>query len=167
MEFFKANIQLGEVLVQLVAFVIVFLTLRAMAWKPILKSLENRRTKIREEFEHLEKSKKDLEALKSQYTALLQKIDEDARAKIQQAVDEGRRIAKEVQDKARTESQATFEKAKENLNLEVSKARIELRREIADLALAASERVLNQKMSGDSAQQAKILEIIDELEKTL
>ncbi len=167
MEFFKANIHLGEVFVQLIAFVIVFLTLKALAWKPILKSLELRRSKIHGEFEQIEKAKKDIEALKAEYASHLQKIEDEARAKIQQAIDEGRRIAKEIQDKARTESQATFEKAKENLDLEISKARIELRREIADLALTASERVLNQKMSGDSAQQAKILEIIDELEKTL
>ncbi len=167
MEFFKANIQLGEVIVQLAAFVVVFLTLRAMAWKPILKSLELRRAKIREEFERIENAKKQIEALKNEYTAHLQRIEEEARSKVQQAVDEGRRIAKEIQDKARTEAQSTFEKAKENLELEVSKARIELRREIADLALTASERVLNQKMSGEAAQQAKILEIIDELEKSL
>ncbi|HLD49561.1 MAG TPA: F0F1 ATP synthase subunit B [bacterium] len=167
MEFFKANIQLGEVFVQLIAFVVVFLTLKALAWKPILKSLELRRAKIHDEFELIEKAKKDIEALKAEYALSLQKIEDEARAKIQQAIDEGRRIAKEIQDKARAESQSTFDKAKENLELEVSKARIELRREIADLALAASERVLNQKMSGDSAQQAKILEIIDELEKSL
>ena len=167
MEFFKANIQLGEVLVQLVAFVVVFLMLKALAWKPILQSMAARREKIREELESIEKAKKAIEGLKAQYNALLQKIEEEARAKVQQAIDEGRRISKEIQDKARSESQATFEKAKENLELEVSKARIELRREIADLALTASERVLNQKLSGDGAQQAKILEIIDELEKTL
>ena len=167
MEFFKANIQLGEVLVQLIAFVIVFLTLKALAWKPILQSMELRREKIRGEFEQIEKAKKDIEALKSEYTSSLQKIDDEARTKVQQAIDEGRRIAKEIQDKARAESQATFEKAKENLELEVSKARIELRRNIADLALAASERVLNQKMYTEAAQQSKILEIIDELEKTL
>ncbi len=50
MEFFKANIQLGEVLVQLVAFIVVFLMLKALAWKPILQSLAQRREKIRQEF---------------------------------------------------------------------------------------------------------------------
>ena len=167
MEFFKANIQLGEVVVQLIAFVVVFLTLKAMAWKPILSSLEARREKIREELAHIDRSKKDIEVLKSEYTAHLQKIEEEARSKIQESVNEGRRIAKEIQDKARAESQATFEKAKENLELEVAKARVTLRGEIADLALGASERVLNEKMAGDRAQQTKILEIIEELDKTL
>ena len=167
MEFFAANIKLGEVAVQLIAFIIVFLMLKAMAWKPILKSLEARREKIQSEFEHLEKSKKEIEALKADYAKHLQRIEEEARAKLQEAIEEGRRISKEIQDKARSESQATFEKAKENLELETAKARIALRREIADLAVQTTERVLNEKLSTDQAQQAKIMEIIQDLEKTI
>lgn len=167
MEFFAANIKLGEVIVQLVAFIVVFLTLKSLAWKPILQSLEARRAKIQGELDHIDASKKEIERLKAEYVAHLQKIEDEARSKIQEAVDEGRRIAKEIQDKARTESQATFDKAKENLELETAKARISLRREIADLAINTSERILSEKLSSDRAQQAKALEIIEELEKTL
>jgi F-type H+-transporting ATPase subunit b len=167
MEFFQANIKLGEVLVQLIAFVIVFLTLRNMAWGPIQQSLESRRSRIQGEFDKIEHTRKELEAMKTDYSARLQKIEDEARVKIQQAIDEGRKIAKEIQDKARTESQTTFDKAKQNLDLEVAKARVTLRQEIADLAINTSERVLNEKMASDRAQQAKILEIIGDLEKTL
>ena len=167
MEFFQENIKLGEVLVQLLAFVIVFLTLKKLAWKPLLGALEARREKIQNEFHQIEEARKEIESLKAEYHAHLQKIEDEARAKLQQAVDEGRRIAREIQDKARTDSQATFEKAKENLDLEVAKARLTLRREIAALAINATERVLKEKMSDARAQEGKVLEIIEELEKTL
>ncbi len=167
MEFFKANIHLGEVFVQLIAFIIVFLTLKGMAWKPILRGMELRRARIQQEFESIESAKKGLESMKAEYTALLQKIEDEARAKIQEAVNDGRRISKELQDKARAESQVVFEKAKENLELEIAKARIALRQEIANLTINASERILNERMSSDKVQQAKILEIIQDLEKTL
>ena len=167
MEFFKANIHLGEVLVQLIAFIIVFLTLKGMAWKPILRGMELRRNRIQQEFESIESAKKEIESMKAQYNALLQKIEDEARVKIQEAVNDGRRISKELQDKARAESQASFDKAKENLELEIAKARVALRQEIASLTINASERILNERMSSDKAQQAKILEIIEDLEKTL
>jgi F-type H+-transporting ATPase subunit b len=167
MEFFQANIHLGEVVVQLVAFVLVFLTLKSLAWKPLMQSMETRRTTIQNELDRIEKAHKEIEALKAEYASHLQKIEDEARNKIQSAIDEGRRIAKDIQDKARTESQASFDKAKENLDLEINKARLTLRREIADLAVSTSERVLNEKLSSDQAQQAKILGIIEELEKTL
>ena len=167
MEFFQANIHLGEVFVQLLAFIIVFWTLKLLAWKPLQNALEVRREKIKSDFEKIEAAKKDIEALKSQYTTSLQKIEDEARSKIQQAIEEGRKIAREIQEKARTESQATFEKTKENLELEVSKARLTFRRDIAELAINASERVLKEKLSDARAQQEKVLEIIEDLEKSL
>ena len=165
MEFFKANIIPGEVLVQLIAFLIVFFTLKALAWKPLLKALELRRERIQDQFNQIEAAKKDIEKLKAEYGAHLQKIDDEARGKIQEAVEEGRRIARDMQEKARAESQSSFEKAKENLNLEVAKAKITLRREIADLAILVSEKVIRERLS-DAKQQEKILELIEELEKS-
>ena len=167
MEFFQANIVPAEVLVQLIAFVIVFLTLRRLAWKPILGALDSRREGIREDLEKIEKAKLEIEALKADYASRLQKIEDEARGKLQEAIDEGRRIAREVQETAREEAQASFEKAKDNLAIEVAKARLELRREIAGLAMGTAERILNEKMSDDKKQNDKILEIIEELEKTL
>ncbi|MBI3313574.1 MAG: F0F1 ATP synthase subunit B [Candidatus Omnitrophica bacterium] len=165
MEFFKANIIPAEVLVQMIAFIIVFWTLKLLAWKPILGSLEARRQKIKSEFDKIEHARKEIEALKAQYAASIQKIEDEARAKMLESVEEGRKIAKEIQEKARAESQASFEKAKDNLAIETAKARITLRREIADLAVSVSEKVLREKLT-EAKQQEKIMGLIEELEKT-
>jgi F-type H+-transporting ATPase subunit b len=166
MEFFKENIHLGELAVQMIAFVIVFWTLKLLAWKPLLQGLETRREKIKNEFDRIAEARKEIEALKAEYASHIQKIDDESRAKIQQAIADGQRIAKEIQEKARKESQESFDKAKENLNLEVAKARVTLQREIANLSLAVSEKILKEKMN-EPKQQEKILEMIKELESTL
>ena len=163
MEFFQSNIQFHEVLVQLLAFLIVFFTLKALAWKPILRGLESRRQRIQDELEKIESSKKEIESLKNQYAVHLQKIEDEARNKIQEAVNEGNRIAREIQDRARAESQATFEKTKESLHLEVAKARLTLRQEIADLSIRVTEKIMKEKLN-EPKQQEKILEMIEELE---
>lgn len=165
MEFFQQNIIPSEVFVQLLAFLIVFFVLKMLAWKPILAALESRRERIREEFEKIEQARREIESLKAEYAGRLQRIEDEARSKLQEAVAEGRRISREIQEKARAESQAGFEKAKENLALEIAKARVELRREIADLAIQAAEKVIGEKMS-EAVQQEKVMEIIEELEKS-
>ena len=167
MEFFKANIIPGEVIVQILAFLIVFWTLKALAWKPLLGALAARRERIQSDFDKIEAARKEIENLRTEYSQHLAEIEEEARTKIQEAVNEGRKIAREIQDRARSESQATFEKAKENVELEIAKARITLRREIADLAIRVSERVVGEKMRGAGAQEEKVLEIIEDLEKSL
>ncbi|MBI3316868.1 MAG: F0F1 ATP synthase subunit B [Candidatus Omnitrophica bacterium] len=166
MEFFAKNIIPGEVLVQLIAFLIVFFSLKAFAWKPLQASLASRREKIRSDLQEIEEAKREIERLRQEYGEHLQKIEDEARAKLQQAVHEGREIARQIQDKAREESQAAFAKAKENLDLEVAKARITLRREIGDLALRVSEKVIRERLDANR-EQDKVLEILDQLENTL
>lgn len=167
MDFIKENIIPGEVLVQLVAFLIVFFTLKALAWKPVLGVLEARRKTIKDSFDEIAAGRKEIEQMKAEYAEHLAKIEEEARVKIQDAVDEGRRISKELQEKARQESQSAFDKSKDNLALEVAKARVDLRREIASLSMSVAERILEEKMSDDKKQDEKILGIIEDLEKSL
>ena len=166
MGFFQENIHLSEVFVQLIAFLIVFFTLKKFAWKPLLSIMKSRRERFENEWSGIEKSKQDVAALEKDYRLHLQKIEEEARAKMQEAIQEGRRLAREIQEKARLESQASFEKAKMSLELEVQKARLTLRKEIADLSIQVAEKILTEKM--DTAQQEKkALEILGELEKRL
>lgn len=166
MEFFQENIHLSEVVVQLLAFLIVFFTLKKFAWKPILALIKARRERFESEWGVIEKSKREVAALEKDYRAHLQRIEEEARAKMQEAIQEGRRLAREIQEKARLESQESFEKAKASLELEVQKARLTLRKEIADLSIQVAEKILTEKM--DTAQQEKkALEILGELEKKL
>ena len=166
MEFFQENIRLAEVGVQLVAFLIVFFTLKKFAWKPILAIIQSRRERFESEWGGIEQTKREVAALQKDYQAHLQKIEEEARAKMQEAIQEGRRLAREIQEKARLESQASFEKAKANIETEVQKAKLTLREEVATLSLRVAEKILTEKMDG-AQQEKKALEILGELEKSL
>jgi F-type H+-transporting ATPase subunit b len=166
MGFFQENIRLTEVLVQLVAFLIVFLTLKKFAWKPLLAVIKSRRERFVSEWSGIEKTKQEVALLQKDYLAHLQKIEEEARGKMQEAIREGRRLAREIQEKARLESQTSFEKAKAAIELEVQKARLTLRQEIADLSIRVAEKILTEKMDA-AHQEKKALEILGELEKKL
>ena len=166
MEFFRENVHLTEVLVQLIAFLIVFFTLKKFAWKPLLAIIKARREKFEDEWNGIEKTKQNVATLEKDYKTHLQKIEEEARAKMQEAIQEGRRLAREIQEKARLESQTAFEKAKDNIELEVQKARLTMRQEIAGLSIQVAEKILTEKMD-PSQQEKKALEILGELEKKL
>jgi F-type H+-transporting ATPase subunit b len=164
MDYFVQNIIPGEVLVQLIAFLLVFAVLKMFAWKPILKSLEDRRNRIQKTLADVDTAKADVEKLRAEYAGHLQRIDEEARVKIQEAIDEGRTVAREIQQKARAEASDTLHKAKESLEMEIAKARVTLQREIAGLSIRVAEKILRENMS-EARQQEKVLDIIKELEK--
>lgn len=164
MEFFKANLIPAEIIVQLLAFMIVFFTLKKLAWKPILDSLEARRAKIRHEFESIEAARREIEALKADYAVRLAKIEEEARSKVQEAVEEGRKISRDIQEKARSEAQGVFEKMQQNLDLEVAKAKLVLKKNVVELSLQVAEKILDEHLSEDK-QQEKIEKIIAGIEE--
>ena len=166
MDFFKQNIIPQEVIVQLVAFLAVFFTLRHFAWGPIQKSLGDRRDHIRKSIEDVERAKRDMQKLKAEYELHLKQIEEQTRAKMAETIEAGRVIAKEMQDKAREEAQRTFDKTKAALDLEVSKARVVLRQEIADISIHVAEKILRENLS-DARQRDKAAQLVDELEKAL
>ncbi len=158
------NLSIQEILTQAGAFVILVLILKKMAWKPLLQMLEDRRHKIQAGFDHIEKTKAEVETLKRDYENSRAKIEEEARAKLQQAIDEGKKVSKELQETARKESRAILDKAKEDIRLEVAKAKVTLRDEIADLTLGATERLLQEKLN-DTKDKELVLDFIENLEK--
>lgn len=165
MEFFAANIQLREVFVQLLAFVIIFLFLKAKVWKPVLTLLETRRSKIENGFKEIDQTKQDLAKLKADYDEKLCKIEEEARSKMEQVIQEGKKIARTIQDEARGQAKEILEKSKEDIRIETAKARVQLRQEIAGLAFSATERIVKEKLT-DKKDEQMILDFIKELEQT-
>lgn len=164
MEFFKQNIVPGEVFVQLIAFLIVFFLLKALAWKPLLKSLEARRQRIKDDLDGIRSSQNEIEQLKADYHTRFDRIQEEARQKLQQAIDDGKRVARELQEGSRREARAILEKAKEDIALEVTKAKITLRNEIADLTIQATEHLLEEKLD-ETKDKEIVLDFIEDLEK--
>ncbi len=158
------NLSIQEILTQAAAFVLLVFILKKMAWKPVLQMLEDRRNKIQAGFDQIENTKAEVEKLKRDYENSRARIEEEARLKLQQAIDEGKKVSKELQETARKESRTILDKAKEDIQLEIAKAKVTLRNEIADLTLAATERVLNEKLN-DTKDKELVLDFIDNLEK--
>lgn len=157
------SLSVQEILTQAFGFLLLVWVLKRIFWKPVLAVLEARRAKIEEAFRQIEGQRKEIETLRSDYQSRIERIEEEARGKLQAAIDEGRRIAREIQEKAREEAKGALVRSKENLALEIAKARIELRREIADLTLLATEKLLHEKMT-DEKQREKIFDLIEQLE---
>ena len=139
-----------QILTQAIGFLILLGILRKFAWGKILSGLETRSQRIAQELRSVEEARKDLAGLKQQYQDSLNRIEEEARVKIQQAVQEGRRIAMEIEENARSHARATLEKTKEAVALEVAKARVELKEQVVDLAIQVTHKVLQQHLDEET-----------------
>lgn len=141
---------LAQFVVNILAFLLLLFILKRFAWGALLKLIDERRAKIEGEFHAIDEAKRELAAIKSQYEQQLAKIEEAARAKIQESMNEGRRLAMEIEEEARSHARATLEKAKENIDLELAKARVELKEHVVDLAIQITHKVFEKHLDEET-----------------
>ena len=156
---------LQQIVSQAISFLLLLAILRRFAWKPLLSMLDERRARIEQDMAQAQQQRAELATAQQELTKRLATIDEEARAKIQQAVLEGKRIAGEVQEEARVQARQILEKANETIALEVAKAKVTLRDELADMTIEAVEDVLRQKLD-PVTDRALVTKILDELSES-
>lgn len=153
-----------EMLTQLFGFLIVFFILKKFAFGSILGVIDARRKKIEDEFAGIERQKRELEGLEKEYRVRLDKIEEAAREKIQEASKIGQGLAKDIQEAARLDAKKLFERTQADIEHEVAKGRLSLRNEIVEISSLMVEKVLREKL--DAREQEKMVEkFLKELEK--
>jgi F-type H+-transporting ATPase subunit b len=159
------DLQWQQLLTHLVGFVITVWILKKFAWGPLLSIMEERRNKIAGEFQQIEDEKVNVAKLTSEYEGKLKEIDAERRAKLVEAVDEGKKISEEIKAAARDDAKQISTKAKEELDRDVAKARVQLKDDMIAMTLAATEKLIDEKLD-DAKHRQLISDFIDrKLEK--
>lgn len=157
MDVFQAlDLNLGIIVTQIIGFLIALWILKALAWKPLLKMLADRRNRIAGDIDQAEKIKADAAKLLDDYRAKLRDIDNEARTRVQEAVSEGGRIAAEIKEQARDESRQILARSREELARDVAKARVQLRDDVVSMAVKAAEKIISVRL--DEVEQRRLLE---------
>ncbi len=144
----------------LVNFIILFTLLGVFLYKPVLKVLDERQTKIKESMEQAEKIRQETAHSEEEIKAHLEKARKEGQAVIAQATQIGERIKEEAKDGARQEAESLIAKARTEIQLERDKTVEELRAEFADIAILAAE-----KMIKETVDKKKHRKLIDEVLK--
>ncbi|HLX66841.1 MAG TPA: F0F1 ATP synthase subunit B, partial [Puia sp.] len=95
---------LGLFIWNLIGFLILFFILRATAWKPILKSLNDREKGISDALATAEKVKAEMAQLKSENETLLEKAREERAQLLKEAKETRDKMVGEAKDQAKQEA---------------------------------------------------------------
>jgi F-type H+-transporting ATPase subunit b len=151
------GINLGLLIVQIIAFIIVFLTLQAWVYKPLLNMLETRKKKIAQ---GMEDARVAAEARASAEREAA-KIVADAQAKSAQVVNEANERATKASLQVKADAEQDIAKQRESAlaEIEMERARIlgDLRGQVAALAIAAA-----QKLVGETLDEKRQHVLLDE-----
>jgi F-type H+-transporting ATPase subunit b len=148
----KLGINGGFLLAQIVNFVVVALICWALLWKPMVKVLESRRARIAKGLEDARKAEQSLANAERD----AQKIVDQRRAEANKLIEEARLRAEEqargILEEVQREALAIRTKAREEATEERNAMLGDVRTQIAQIAIAAAERVIGQSLDEKKAQ---------------
>jgi F-type H+-transporting ATPase subunit b len=143
------QINLFWVIVSAANFVVFFLIVRAIAFKGLVQTLDDRRTRIEQGLRDAEQARRDRESAEQERLAALQ----EARREANEIINRAQKVAAETREQdvaaTREELGRMRERAAAEIEAEKQRAIGELRAEVTDLALAAAGRVVGESMDGD------------------
>ncbi|MFA4992677.1 MAG: F0F1 ATP synthase subunit B [Candidatus Omnitrophota bacterium] len=153
----------SEIFAQVLSFFLLLFLLRIFAWKKILGLLDQRKEKIRSEFEKIEDAKLEISRLKSDYESKMALIREQAEIKIKEAVEEGRKISAQMHKQANEDAQDIINDARKQVKYEISQVQDKIKDKIVDIALDAARNLIQEKLTEEGDR--KIVEnFIKEME---
>jgi len=137
-------------------FVILFVLLSVVAYKPIVKMLNERQVKIKESMDQAEKIRQETARSEEEIKAHLEEARKEGQAVIAQATQIGERVKEEAKDSARQEAESLIAKARTEIKLERDKTVDDLRAEFADIAILAAEKVIKETV--DKKKHRKLID---------
>jgi len=150
------GINLGGLITQIVSFLVLFIILRALLYKPLLKMLDQRSIRIKDSLEAVETSKQEAARSHEEMQRQIDQAQEKSRSMIEQAKEISSRFREEELAKARKEIEEERERAQTDIQRERDTAIEELRTEFAGLAMNAAEKVVGKAL--DDSKHRDIIE---------
>lgn len=137
---------------QLVAFAILVWVLGKFVYPPLVRAIDNREKAIEASVKAAEQAEAKAEATQKEINDLFEKARTDAAEIVEIAHKEAANAVKDAEDKAKTRADQIIADARVQLDADVLKARKALKTEAVELVVAATEKVIGEKI--DAARDA-------------
>lgn len=161
------GLSVPTLLAQLVNFAILFGLLYLVAYKPILRMLDERSGKIKESMEQTELIKEQAERAEEESKKRIEEASKDGQEIIARAARMGEDTRREAEQKARQEAETLLTRARTEIHRERDEAIDELREEFADLTILVAEKIIDRSLDEKAHRQIidKVLEESETLKK--
>lgn len=132
---------------QVINFCIVAAVLYKFAFKPVLKTLDERQKKIADGLQYAEEMKTRLAEAEKQHAEKLKEAATQASKIINDARDAAKAFSEKQSQEAVAKAEDIIKKAQEATALEHQQMLADLRKEVSELVVKTTEQVLNKNLS--------------------
>ena len=142
----KLGINITWLLAQVVNFGLLLFILWKLAYKPVLKVMDDRKQKIQESLDYAQSVKQQAAEQHKEFDRKLADARREAQAAATVAAQAGEKERAVILAQAREDARKMIEQAKEQIEYERKQMLAELREEVVQLSLLAAEKVVSQSL---------------------
>ena len=154
------------VVVSIVQFLLLFYLLRRFLWGPILRTLQERATRIREGLAAAEAARAERERTSAEGERLLSEARQQAGAIADRTTKAAEAAAAEIRSQAKSEAERTRQRAQAEAKQLHDQALTQLRTEVAGMVVLAAGKVLGREVNPEEHRNL-IEESLDEASASL
>jgi F-type H+-transporting ATPase subunit b len=158
------GINLGYLISQIINFGLLAVLLYLVAYKPILRMLDERSERIKQGLDDAEQASRRAAEMEHEFEQRLVEARKEGQEIVAQATQMSEKARQEILATAREEARAQVDKAKEEISRERDLAMAELRQQVADLSLSISEKVIGESLD-QQRQRDLIAEFLEQTEE--
>lgn len=153
----------GLIFWTLVVFLLTLFILRRFAWKPILKTLNDRERSIADSITTAERIKAEMSQLKSEHEQVLLEAREERSQILKQAKEAKDAILEQARLQARQESRKILDDAREAIQNQKMAALTDVKNQIGILVIEVAEKILRKELADRKEQQQYIRDLTSQI----
>ena len=142
-----ARINSGDVIFQLIVFLVLLALLKKYAWGPLMGIMKQREEHIAGEIDAAENSRLEAKKLLEEQRSLLKEARADAQSLMENARKQGDVQREEIVATARSEAERIKEAAKLEIDQEKEKAVAAIREQVASLSVLIASKVIEKELT--------------------
>ena len=157
---------LGELIFGVIAFVILYLVVRAKVVPRLEAIFEERRAAIEGGMQAAEQAQAEAAAALEEYQTQLAEARSEAARIREEARAQGAQIIAEMREQAQTEAARITAGAQQQIAAERQQAVVQLRSEVGRLATELASRIVGESLEDEARQSRVVDRFLDELEQS-
>ena len=156
------GLRVGDMLFQLVVFLILLALLKKFAWGPLMNMMQKREEYVSSEIEEAKKSRLEAEEYTKEAAAQLNKVKQEAQQIIEDAKKAGIKQEQDIIDSATKEANRIKQQAQVDIQNEKDQAIQALQAQVSSLSVLIASKVIEKEISTQD-QEKLINEYIKEV----
>lgn len=143
------NLDVWTALFTLCNSILIFIVLKKKLFGPVLKMIDDRQKEIDNIYEDANTAKKEAEALRNSYTAMLADANNQREQILSDATRQAQLREEEIIKDAQKQAARTLDRAQEMIALEKKQAMQDLKDEVSVIAVDIASAVLQEDVDGE------------------